>query len=109
MLVANGDIGAAGDPLDITVNTVAADSANGSVYLYETDALTIGTVGTQSGITAGLNAKVETIAGTLMVDQQVDASMGNVLLAANGSGREGVHRHFVCGRGCIVGAGRFGA
>ncbi|MGI6497183.1 MAG: hypothetical protein ACOX5G_14130 [Kiritimatiellia bacterium] len=82
-LTAKGDIGAAGNPLDITVDTLAAQSANGSIYLYETDALTIGTVDGLSGVTADNHAKVETIDGTLTVDQAVKATKGDVLLAAN--------------------------
>jgi len=87
-MTAQGDIGAAGNPLDLTVKTVAASSANGSVYLYETDMLTVGTVGTVSGVTAGQNAKVETINGTLTVGQTVTATAGDLLLAANGAGSD---------------------
>jgi hypothetical protein len=99
-----GDIGEAGNPLDTSVDTVAAAAGTGTAYVYENDAVTIGTVAPVSvsrvalestsadvtdaadlsGVTAGANAKVETIAGTLTVDDAVEASGGDVLLAANG-------------------------
>ena len=81
-MTADDDIGVAGNPLDTTVKTLAANSANGSVYVYETDALTIGTVDGLNGVTAATHAKVETINGTMTVDQAVTATAGDVLLAA---------------------------
>lgn len=81
-MTADDDIGVAGNPLDTTVKTLAANSANGSVYVYETDALTIGTVDGMDGVNAATHAKVETINGTLTVDQAVTATAGDVLLAA---------------------------
>jgi len=102
-LQAGQDIGAAGNPLDTHVGTLAAASTVGSTYIYEDDALEIGTVGpvsvtrthldstttpvtdaALSGVTAGGHAKVETITGTLTVDQPVQAGM-DVLLAAGAS------------------------
>ena len=103
-LTAGSDIGEAGDPIDTSVDTLAASAGSGSAYVYETDALTIGTVApvavnrvalesstaevtdadSLSGVTAAINAKVETAGGTLTVDDAVEATSGDVLLAANG-------------------------
>ena len=102
-LQAGGGIGEIGNPLDTTVVTVAAQAVS-SIYLYETDALQIGTVGpitvtrvhldstaqpvnvaALNGVTsATLHAKVETIDGTLTVNNPVLAS-GNIHLAAGGA------------------------
>ena len=83
LLLADGDIGGAGMPLDINAGTLAA-RAGGSVWLFESDALTIGTVDGVSGIRAMGNAKVETIDGTLTLNSGVWAGR-DVLLAANGA------------------------
>jgi filamentous hemagglutinin family protein len=86
LLDAAGNIGSGGNPLDLTVGTLAARSANGSIWLYETDALTIGTVNGVAGIVAAADVKVETAGGSLTVDQAVGATSGDILLAANGAG-----------------------
>ena len=86
LLDAVGDIGAAGNPLDISVDTLAARSENGSVWLYETDALTVGTVNGVSGIAAAQHIKLETIDGMLTVREVVTSTGGDILLAANGVG-----------------------
>ncbi|MEX0331567.1 MAG: filamentous hemagglutinin N-terminal domain-containing protein [Puniceicoccaceae bacterium] len=103
-LTAGTDVGEAGDPIDTSIATLAASAGSGSAYVYETDALTIGTVApvtvnrvalesttadvtdadSLSGVTAGTNAKVETLGGSLTVDDAVEATGGDVLLAANG-------------------------
>ena len=97
-------IGTGGNPVDTSVETVAAEAGSGSAYLYETDAVAVGSVGSVavqrvgldsslaevaaspsslSGVTAGTDAKVETIGGTLTVDDAV-AGGQDVLLAAGG-------------------------
>jgi|GEM_PF-1656267 len=93
LLVAEGDIGEAGTPLDISAGTLAA-WADGSIWLFETDALTIGTVAGVSGITAGEHAKIETLSGTLTVDNNVRAG-SDILLAANGAGSDVVLNRLV--------------
>jgi len=106
LLGANGMIGVSGNPLDIDVGTIAA-SAGGSIYLYESSGVTVGDVafagvdrvlfdGTPmmtgveadrlAGLTAGVNAKIETITGDLTVDEAVTAMSGDVLLAAGNTG-----------------------
>ncbi|MHC5112547.1 MAG: beta strand repeat-containing protein, partial [Planctomycetota bacterium] len=107
-LDAQGSIGEVDDPIDTTVNTMAAVAETGSTYVYESDALTIGTVAPitvnrvalestiadvtdaadLSGSTAFLNAKTETINGTLTVDDPVLATIGDAQLAANGAGSD---------------------
>ena len=77
-LSADGDIGEAGKPLDIAVDELSALSTGGSIWLYESDALTV-----QSAI-ARQNTKIETIDGTLTVAGNVLAGR-DVLLAANGA------------------------
>ncbi len=88
LLDADADIGAAGNPLDIEAGTLAARSKEGSVWLFETDALTLGTVNGVSGIFAAQNAKLETLNGALTVDQAVSATSGDILLAVNGAGSD---------------------
>ena len=104
-LAAGGSIGVSDNPLDTAVGTLAATSG-GSAYIYESDALTLGTVApvvvnrvaldstttnvqnTQvAGVVAGAHAKVETIAGSLLVTNAVTAGH-DVLLAANGVGSD---------------------
>ncbi|MEX2430835.1 MAG: hypothetical protein WD645_02815, partial [Dehalococcoidia bacterium] len=106
-LEAGGDIGEAGNPLDTTVDVVAAQSG-GSLYLYETDPLTVGTVPpvtvtrvnldssttlvSNAAALAGMEAtagvgKLETIVGTLTVADPVEAG-SNLLLAAGGAGSD---------------------
>ena len=87
LLLADGDIGAAGTPLDIAAGTLAARATDGNIWLYESDALTLGTVNGVSGITAAGHVKVETLDGTLTVDRRVEAGR-DVLLAANGAGSD---------------------
>ncbi|MCL1887287.1 MAG: filamentous hemagglutinin N-terminal domain-containing protein, partial [Kiritimatiellaeota bacterium] len=82
LLLADGDIGGAGKPLDIDADTLAARSG-GSVLLYASGDTAIGAVDGVSGVTARDNAKIETLGGTLTVNRRVLAG-GDVLLAANG-------------------------
>ncbi len=93
------------NPLDTSVNTLAA-SSGGSSYIYESDALTIGTVATtpviavhlssdtsivditgRSGVISGEHAKIETIDGSLTVVDAVTAQQ-QILLAAGGAGSD---------------------
>ncbi|MCL1919538.1 MAG: filamentous hemagglutinin N-terminal domain-containing protein [Kiritimatiellaeota bacterium] len=87
LLLADGDIGAVGTPLDINAGTLAARSLGGSIWLFDSGALTLGTVNGIAGLTAANHAKVETLNGPLTVDQRVLAG-GDVLLAANGPGSD---------------------
>ncbi|MDX9868693.1 MAG: filamentous hemagglutinin N-terminal domain-containing protein, partial [Kiritimatiellia bacterium] len=93
-MTADGNIGASGDPLDITVNTVAAESTAGGLHLLESDALQVGAVGDLTGITTDLGIQVETLNGNLTVDQGINLSVdgtltgGDLLLAANGDGSD---------------------
>jgi len=88
LLDAVGDIGGDGAPLDIEAGTLAARSSDGNVWLYETDALTIGTVNGVAGVSAAANAKVETLEGSITVAQAVTATGGDILLAAQGTGAD---------------------
>jgi hypothetical protein len=106
-LRASGSIGQVGNPLDITVDNVAAQTDLGDLYVYESDAVVITTVGpiavtrvhlestTASASAAQLSgivstsghAKVETILGSMTVDQGVAAG-NDILLAAGGAGSD---------------------
>jgi len=111
------DVGAVGNPLDIEVLTLAAN-AGGDIYLYESTGVTVDNVtfagvirigldssatagigvGDLSDLRAGVNAKLETVNGTLTVNEGdvnpadlgggVRAGSGDVLLAANGAGSD---------------------
>ena len=82
VLVAGDFVGEAANPLNTQVNTVSGTGL-GSVWLYETDDLTIG----PAGLSAANGVKVETINGLLTVNGDVSATAitGDILLAANGS------------------------
>ncbi|MEX2430707.1 MAG: hypothetical protein WD645_02160, partial [Dehalococcoidia bacterium] len=106
-LEADGDIGAAGNPLDIEVDVLSALAA-ANMYLYESDTLTVGTVtpvpvsrvnldSTNTAIeepgdliglegTAGV-VKLETLAGALSINEPVGAG-ADILLAAGGAGSD---------------------
>ncbi len=90
-------------PLETTVTVVAADATNGNVYLFETDALEIGSVAaidvervnidsttsTQAGaqldgVQAELEIDIE--ADDMVISQQVHSSNGNILLRARAGG-----------------------
>ncbi|MBX3421527.1 MAG: hypothetical protein KF752_08225 [Pirellulaceae bacterium] len=100
-LFAGVNVGAAGNPLDTQVVSLASGS-NGNTYIYESNALTIGTVASiavaqvqlnsnapgipvlgRNGVTANSQIKIETIGGTQTIASQVGAG-GNILLAAGG-------------------------
>ncbi|MEM6691509.1 MAG: hypothetical protein AAF664_18925, partial [Planctomycetota bacterium] len=102
LIAGTGSIGVAGDPLDLTVNTLAT-SAGVDAYLFETDGLAIGSVGeitveqaylsssvasVSAGALAGIaattgHAKIETIAGGLVVNNPVQSGL-DAALAAGG-------------------------
>jgi|GEM_PF-2129685 len=86
---ANGDIALnnAGNAID----TLAANSANGSISYVDSDGLTIGTVdaGTAdelNGLNAAVNIDVQTLGGDLVVDQAVTTTIGNIDLRALNNG-----------------------
>ena len=74
-------VGEAANPLNIQVNTVYG-SVSDSIWLYETDDLTIGL----PGLSGDGGVSVETIKGTLTVNGDVTSTGGSVFLAANNYG-----------------------
>tara|TARA_R110002111_G_scaffold227346_1_gene288827 strand:+ start:57078 stop:71642 length:14565 start_codon:yes stop_codon:yes gene_type:complete len=67
-------IGAAGAAdIDLAINTLAADTTAGDIFLQEPSAATIGTVDLLSGITAGGNINL-VIGGTLNINQKIEAT-----------------------------------
>ena len=106
VLRAGDDIGTAGNALDTTVNTLAA-IAGSDLYVYESDALTIGsitvfdanrvnlnstttpiTTAALAGITATAgNANIETIAGSVEINNVIAAGQHG-LLNAGGLGSD---------------------
>ncbi|WP_145448519.1 beta strand repeat-containing protein, partial [Gimesia panareensis] len=77
-------IGAAGaGDIDLAINTMAAITTTGDIYLQEPSAATVGTVDSLSGITAGGDINLQ-IGGTLTVNQKVEATGGgsNITLDA---------------------------
>ncbi len=106
-LIAGASIGEAtatnNGPIETTVATLAASAGTGNVYLFETDALEIGTVAaidvervfidsttaTQAGaqldgIQAALEIDVE--ADSLLITQEIRSTGGNILLRARDGG-----------------------
>ena len=76
----DGGIGAATTPLDIEAGTVTAVSDDGSVYLFEGNAVMV------DKISAKKNAKIETAAGAITIADTGDgitAAEGDILVAAN--------------------------
>jgi hypothetical protein len=85
-LTAGNSIGAGGNHLELSVATLSAVASSGGLYLTETDAVTLGTVQGQSGLTSGGNL-VLVSGGALTADTSVNSGTnggGNVLLDATG-------------------------
>ncbi|MEQ9066438.1 MAG: hypothetical protein RLO18_06920, partial [Gimesia chilikensis] len=67
-------IGSAGaGDIDLAINTMAADTTAGDIYLQEPSAATVGTVDGLAGITAGGNINLE-IGGTLTINDTIEAT-----------------------------------
>ena len=78
-----GDVGA-GD-FDLAINTMAADTTNGDIFIQEPSAATIGTVDSLDGITAAGNISLS-IGGTLNINQKIEATGAASIIQANVQG-----------------------
>ncbi|MEQ8855829.1 LamG-like jellyroll fold domain-containing protein, partial [Gimesia sp.] len=78
-----GDVGA-GD-FDLAINTMAADTTNGDIFIQEPSAATIGTVDSLDGITAAGNISLS-IGGTLNINQKVETTGAASIIQANVQG-----------------------
>jgi hypothetical protein len=108
-LEATTAIGASGAALETTVTTLAANAAAGSIFLAETDALTVGSVQVDvrhvdtagaapvqgaadaalAGLSSGLTTVLQTVNGLLAIDAGAAVvTGGNLLLAAGGTGSD---------------------
>ncbi|HAW31427.1 MAG TPA: hypothetical protein DCY03_25530, partial [Planctomycetaceae bacterium] len=84
-LRAAGNIGASGNDLDLAINTMAAITTAGDIYLEEPSAATIGTVDGLDGITAAGHIGL-TIGGTLNINQRIEATGAASIIQANVQG-----------------------
>ncbi|MBN68554.1 MAG: hypothetical protein CME32_04645, partial [Gimesia sp.] len=78
-----GDVGT-GD-IDLAINTMAADTTAGDIYLQEPSAATVGTVDGLNGITAAGNISLS-IGGTLNINQKIEATGVASIIQANVQG-----------------------
>jgi hypothetical protein len=80
-LTAGNSIGAGVNHLEISVNTLTAEAGADGLYLTEENAITVGTVQGQSGLTSAGNLVLIGNTGDLVIDDAVGAT-GNVRLQA---------------------------
>jgi len=82
VLTAGSGIGADGTPLETAVPSLAANGGNGGFWVSNSGDLTVGAIGTVTGISASGTINL-TASGTLNVDDNVGAG-ANITLASSG-------------------------
>lgn len=84
-LSAGTGVGTSTNALNLSVQSVAAETSDGGIFLQDNDGLTIDTGDNGvAGLTAGNDSPVQinVDSGTLLINESVDAGLGDVLLTA---------------------------